>query len=164
MKRNVTWSARLCWLTLTLATACAGAPKSGETLMESLRTYHEGIRWQRFAAAAARLPAAERSAFVEEWDERSKDLKIADYEILDVVMRGVGRAVVHVKISWYGDSEGTLRDTQAEQTWEQRGTIWMLTDEVRARGPTMPGLAEPAPPKGDGAGDQPDGPLADAPG
>jgi hypothetical protein len=159
MTRRRTSIARLWWVTLALAAACSGAPKSGETLMESLRTYHEGIRWQRFAAAAARLPAAERSAFVLEWDERSADLKIADYEILDVVMRGVGRAIVHVKISWYGDTEGTLRDTQAEQTWEQRGPIWMLTDEVRARGATMPGLAEPTPTPAPGG----DGPVADAP-
>jgi hypothetical protein len=123
--------------------SCASAPKSGETLMESVRTYHEGIRWQRFAAAAGRIPPAERSAFVDEWDERSSNLKITDYEIIDVSVRGADAARVQVKISWYDDSEGTLRDTHAEQTWRRRGKLWWLTNEVRVRGATMPGLLEP---------------------
>jgi hypothetical protein len=129
---------------LALAAACAAAPKAGETLIESVRTYNDGLRWQRFAAAAARLPLAERSAFVDEWDERSSDLKITDYEIVDLAARG-DTARVQVKISWYGDREGTLHDTHARQTWQRRGKIWFLTDEVRMRGPEMPGLAEPVP-------------------
>jgi hypothetical protein len=127
---------------LVLAGACSAAPKSGETLIESVRTYNDGLRWQRFAAAAGRLPLAERSAFVDEWDERSNDLKITDYEIVDLVARG-DTAHVQVKISWYGDREGTLHDTHARQTWQRRGKVWFLTDEVRMRGAEMPGLAEP---------------------
>lgn len=129
------------------AAACSAAPKRGETLAESVRTYNDGIRWQRYAAAAGRLPPAERSAFVDEWDARSEDLKITDYEIVDVVARG-DRALVQVKISWYADREGTLHDTHARQTWQRRGKIWLLTDEVRLRGHEMPGLAEPAPKPG----------------
>lgn len=137
------------------ATACGSAPKSGETLMESLFTYHEGIRWQRFAAAAGRLPPDERSHFIDEWDERSRDLKVTDYEIVDVVQRG-DEATVQVKISWYGDTEGKLHDTHARQSWQRRGKTWILIDEVRARGPQMPGLTEPVT---DGAaGDAADGP------
>jgi hypothetical protein len=132
-------------LALAASTACSAAPKSGETLIESIRTYNDGLRWQRFAAAAGRLPLAERSAFVDEWDERSNDLKITDYEIVDLVARG-DTAQVQVKISWYGDREGTLHDTHARQTWQRRGKIWFLTDEVRMRGTEMPGLAEPAAP------------------
>ncbi len=136
-------------LTLALAGSAAGllgcgaAPRRGETLQESVRTYHEGIRWQRYTAAAGRLPPAERSAFLDEWDERSTDLKITDYEIVDMEARG-DTARVQVKFSWYGDREGTLHDTHARQTWNRRGKVWILTDEVRTRGEPMPGLAEPA--------------------
>jgi hypothetical protein len=146
LPRRIPWLSGLAiaWLTM----ACATAPKSGETLMESLRTYHEGMRWQRFAAAAGRLPAAERSAFVDEWDERSADLKITDYEIVDVALRNHGTALVQVKVSWYGETEGTLRDTHVRQTWKQRGKMWLLTDEVRVRGTAMPGLVEPMPAAG----------------
>jgi hypothetical protein len=98
------------------------------------------------------LPPAERSAFVDEWDARSSDLKIADYEIVDLVARG-DLAQVQVKISWYGEREGTLHDTHARQIWRRAGKIWLLTDEVRMRGAAMPGLAEPPPAAAaDGAG------------
>lgn len=122
---------------------CGAAPRRGETLQESVRTYHEGIRWQRYTAAAGRLPPAERSAFLDEWDERSADLKVTDYEIVDMETRG-DTARVQVKFSWYGEREGTLHDTHARQTWNRRGKVWILTDEVRTRGEPMPGLAEPA--------------------
>ena len=123
--------------------ACASAPKSGETLMESVWTYHEGLRWQRFAAAAGRLPPSERSAFIDEWDARASELKVTDYEIVDMAQRG-DQATVQVKISWYGESEGTLHDTHARQSWRRQGRVWVLFDEVRVRGPAMPGLSEPA--------------------
>lgn len=144
---------------------CASAPRSGETLIESVRTYNDGIRWQRFSAAAGRLPAAERSAFVDEWDERAEDIKVADYEIVDLAARG-DVAVVQVKISWYGEREGTLHDTHARQMWRRAGKIWLLTDEVRMRGAAMPGLAEPPPkPAAEdaAAGDDPGADATEAP-
>jgi hypothetical protein len=133
--------------------ACAAAPRSGESLLDSVRTYNDGLRWQRFAAAAGRLPAAERSAFIDEWDARAEDLKIADYEIIDLAARG-DVAQVQVKISWYGEREGTLHDTHARQIWRRAGKIWLLTDEVRMRGPAMPGLAEPVAPDAAAATDR----------
>jgi hypothetical protein len=48
-----------------------------------------------------------------------------------------------VKVSWYKDSEGTLRETQAMQTWERHGKTWLIVDEARLRGTEMPGLREP---------------------
>jgi hypothetical protein len=139
--------------TILSAAGCASAPRQGETLIESLRTYHEGIRWQRYTAAAGRIPPAERAAFLDEWDARSQDLKITDYEIVDLAKRG-DTAKVQVKISWYGDREGVLHDTHTTQIWRRRGKVWLLTDEVRMRGPAMPGLAEPslAEPSRDGEG------------
>lgn len=129
--------------TILSTTGCGSAPRQGETLIESLRTYHEGLRWQRYTAAAGRIPPAERAAFLDEWDARSQDLKITDYEIVDLAKRG-DTAKVQVKISWYGDREGLLHDTHTTQLWRRRGKVWLLTDEVRMRGPAMPGLAEPS--------------------
>jgi hypothetical protein len=131
-------------LALGLAGAGCGATSApGETLLESARTYNDGLRWQRFSAAAARLPAAERTAFVDDWDQRSTDLKITDYDIVRVTPVGARRARVQVKLAWYRDSEGTLRETHALQTWEQRGKAWFLVETHRLRGVEMPGLTEP---------------------
>jgi hypothetical protein len=128
---------------------CGATPQNGETLIESVRTFNDGVRWQRYSAAAARLPAAERSAFVDEWDQRSTDLKVTDYDVVRVSQDGERRAKIQVKIAWYRDSEGTLRETHALQTWEQHGKAWFLMDARRLRGAEMPGLAEPLTPAKD---------------
>ena len=77
--------------------ACASAPRSGEDLFESVRTYHEGVRWERFPAAASRVPPAERDEFVEERDRLAEDLRISDYEVVRVAAKTDRRAQVQVK-------------------------------------------------------------------
>jgi hypothetical protein len=135
------------WICLALATgaaACGGAQKSMETLNDTVRAYNEGVRWGRFTTAAAYIPAAQRAQRVDEWDQRAKDVDITDYEILNVVTHGDREAKVEVKMSWYKESEGTLHETNALQTWEKRGKAWLMVDEARLRGTEMPGLPEPA--------------------
>ena len=129
-----------------LAGACGARAGGTETLTESVRSFNEGVRWERFAAAAVRIPPRERSQFVEEMDERAEDLKITDYEIVRVDARGAHEARVQVKLSWYRTSEGTLRETHAMQTWERQGKAWMMVAEARVRGAEMPGLPEAAAP------------------
>src|SRR4051812_45902342 len=99
-------------LLVVLLTACH-PPTAGDTLGESIRSYNEGIRWQRYDNAAVHVPAAERSQFVDDADERAKDIKITDYEIVKVEQKTERVAQVQVKLSWYSDSEGKLRETQA---------------------------------------------------
>jgi hypothetical protein len=122
--------------------AACGIPKASETLPDSVRIYNDGVRWGRYAVAANHVPAAERSQFVDDADAREKDLKITDIEVVRIDKRGDREARVHVKLSWYRESEGTLRETQAMQTWERQGKQWVIVEESRLRGAEMPGLAE----------------------
>ncbi len=125
-----------------LLAACGAATRESETLTESIRSFNESVRWQRYAVAAAALPAPARAKFVDEMDERGNDLKITDYEVIKVENHGARAAQVQVKLSWYRESEGTLRETHAMQSWEQRGRSWLMVDESRLRGAEMPGLPE----------------------
>ena len=129
-------------LAIPFSFGCGGVPKAGETLMESVQTYNEGVRWERFAAAASRLPAAERMAFIDAADARSKDLKVTDYEVVRVAAMSDKIAKVQVRLSWYRETEGTLRETHAVQTWKRSGKVWVLQSQARLRGPEMPGVAE----------------------
>jgi hypothetical protein len=124
------------------AVGCGAAPKTGETLMESVMTYNDGVRWERFSAAASRLPAPQRMQFIDESDSRAKDLKVTDYEVVRI--EGISDKVskVQVRVNWYKESEGTLRETHAMQTWRRAGKVWILAEQSRLRGPQMPGLAE----------------------
>jgi hypothetical protein len=129
-------------LWFVLLAGCASA-KSGDTLVDSIRVYNDGVRWERFAVAAKHVPPPQRATFVDDADERANDVKITDYEILKVDPKGQGEATVQIKLSWYRESEGTLRETQALQTWEKHGKTWWVVDEARLKGHEMPGLPEP---------------------
>jgi hypothetical protein len=143
---------KLCIPLFVLAAACGGGQQT-ETLAESIRSFNEGVRWQRYEVAAVSIPPRERSNFVEAMDERTKDLKITDYEIVRVDRSSATDAKVHVKVSWYRDSEGLLKETHAMQRWERKGKAWLMVDQTRYRGDDMPGLVdqlkeEPAEPDG----------------
>jgi hypothetical protein len=130
-------------LLVLLAGCSVLSPKASETLGESVRSYNEGVRWERFEVAAIHVPAKQRSVFVDEADLRAKDLKITDYNIIRVEAHGDREALVQIKLEWYKNSEGTMHETHAVQTWERHGGDWLLVDESRLRGAEMPGLPEP---------------------
>jgi hypothetical protein len=129
-------------IVLSLA-ACGAVPQDNDTLGDSIRSYNDGVRWGRYGVAAAKVPAKERAAFVEDMDERADNVKITDYEIVDISARGSREARVRIKMSWYANNEGTVHETHAVQTWERRGHDWMMVDEERLKGAEMPGLNEP---------------------
>jgi hypothetical protein len=127
-----------------IACGC-GAPqvRSENDLSDSVRRFNDGVRWERFAVAAAAIPPAQRSQFVDEMDERAGDVKITDYDVVRVDPRGDREARVQIKLSWYKASEGTVHETHAMQTWERHGKLWLMVEEQRLRGAAMPGLPEP---------------------
>ena len=130
-----------------VATGCAGGPQR-DMLMESVRAYNEGVRWQRFTAAAVAVPPAERDQFLDEREELADDLRITDYEVVRVASHAAAAADVQVKMTWFLDSRGTVHDTWIRQRWERQGKAWRVVDERRVRGEAMPGLAEAAPADG----------------
>jgi hypothetical protein len=134
---------RILLVVVALAGCGALAPKPAENLTDSVRNYNDGVRWERFAVAAIHVPPKQRAQFVDECDERANDLKITDYEVVKVDRKTSDEARVQVKLSWYKNSEGTLHETHALQTWERKGRDWLIVDEARLRGPEMPGLPEP---------------------
>ena len=133
-------------LLITLVALGCGAPqvKSENDLSESIRQFNDGVRWERFAVAASSIPPPQRSQFVDEMDERADDVKITDYEVLNVDTRGPREARVQIKLSWYKPSQGTVHETHALQTWERHGKVWWMVDETRLRGADMPGLTDRA--------------------
>lgn len=128
---------------LVVLIACGGMPKATETLGDSVRSYNDGVRWGRFEVAAVHVPSRQRSAWVDEADARAKDVKITQYDVVSVDQKTEREAHVHLKYEWYKESEGTVHETHAMQTWERHGKDWLLVDEARLRGVEMPGLPEP---------------------
>ena len=130
-------------LAVVSAAACGGASSGNKGLVDELRAYNEGIRWQDYASSALRIPVAEREAFLDEHEVLADDLKISHYEVLRVRFRSQQtRARVDVKFTWFADSEGIVHRTVTRQEWVREGKVWLLADEVRLRGEPMPGVAE----------------------
>jgi hypothetical protein len=143
-------------LFVMMLAACGGAQKDQETLTDSIRSYNDGMRWNRFEIAASQVPPKERAEFVDQMDERSDNLKITDYEVVKVDANASKLAKVQIKVSWYLDDVGTLKETHAVQTWERHGKVWWMVEEARLRGDEMPGLREPT-------GEAPGAPTVAAP-
>ena len=131
-------------LVTVLVAACGGAQKRQEELSDAVRSYNDGMRWARWEIAASQIPPKQRAEFVDEMDERGDNLKITDYDVVKVDTNGSKQARVQVKMSWYLDNTGTLKETHAVQTWELQGKVWFMVEETRLRGDEMPGLSEPA--------------------
>lgn len=138
---------------LFVLVAGCGAPAAShsEGLSETITAYNDSVRWERFETAAAAIPPRERTQFVDDMDERAHEVKITEYDIVRVDPHGEREAKVQIKMSWYKNSEGTVHETYAMQTWEQRGKAWLMVEETRVRGAEMPGLAEPVTAKGSDA-------------
>jgi hypothetical protein len=137
---------RLILITIAFgALACGGARQRADDLMDSVRGYNEGVRWNRYETAAAAVPPKERDQFIEEREDLEKELHISDYEVVRIGGAPDRTAHIEVKYTWFKDSEGIVRETRAIQTWERHGKAWMIVDERRSHGPEMPGLREPDP-------------------
>ncbi|HUJ63201.1 MAG TPA: hypothetical protein VLX92_32105 [Kofleriaceae bacterium] len=119
------------------------AAAQGEALDDTVRAFNDDMTWAKFDVAAAHLPPAQRVQFIDDWEDRSKDLHVTGYTVVKVVQKGATEARVEVKLEWYKESEGTVHETYAQQIWERHGKLWLLVDEARLRGPEMPGLLEP---------------------
>src|SRR5579862_8598247 len=113
-------------LILAVALAACAAPKATESLSDTIRSYNDSIRWERYEVAAVHLPAKERSERLDEWDERAHDLKITDYDIVKVDQKGPREARVTIKLSWYLESEGKLHETHTQQVWERHDRDWIM--------------------------------------
>ena len=135
---------RLILLSMVIAVtgACAGQLKT-DNFMVSVRSYNQDLRWQRFPAAASKIPAAERVAFLDEREALEDDLRIDDWEIKRVRWgKDQHRAAVHVKFTWHSDRRGVVRTTTAIQRWELHGKRWFMAEERQIRGDDMPGLTK----------------------
>jgi hypothetical protein len=132
------------WMFVCLAACAPGlGAVATETLSDSVTTYNDGVRWQRWDNSAAYLPQKDRGKWVDDQDARAKDLKITEYDVVRIEPTGEKQAKVQIKMSWYKTSEVTVHETHAMQTWERHGKSWMMVEEERQRGDEMPGLPEP---------------------
>ena len=92
-----------------LVAGCGAATHEAESIDDVVRSFNESMRWERFDRAAVRLPPKQRAQAVDDWDERSKDVKITDWELVKIDAKGKHEARAQIKVSWYKESEQIVR-------------------------------------------------------
>ena len=131
-------------LATAIAAALAGAcmtPQRTQPLRDVVRSYNDGIRWQRFNLAAAHVPAAGRDDFLDRHDQLSDDLRISDYEVIRVRYDDARhQARVHIKFTWHLDSRGVVHTTHVPSrvTSIREGTYFSTSNWACKRHLTSP--------------------------
>lgn len=124
-----------CALIALVAGACSTGHRMA--LIEALQEYNDGIRWQRLDEASSFVAPAQRTEFAARV-ERLGDLRVTDYQVSAVKLRGDSKAYVLVRIDWYSLRTGQAHQTLVQQTWDRKGERWEVADQRWVRGKSFP--------------------------
>lgn len=104
-------------------------------------------RFGRMELAAERVAPDARVPFFERRRAWGGRIRVADYEMMGVRMKGDSDAEVFVRFAWYRVDEGDLRVTTVKQKWHDFKGSFQLVDEQREGGDLgLLGEHVPAPP------------------
>jgi hypothetical protein len=133
------------WAALPIALAAiplAGCPVGhqapGARAQETANEFNVDTRFGRMELAAEKVAPDERDAFLERRRAWGASVRVADYELAGVRMKGDADAEMFVRVSWYRVDQGDLHLTTLKQKWHDFKGEWKLVDEGRADGD--PGL------------------------
>lgn len=129
---------RSLFVALPLSTAllgCAlGQQSSPARAQEAASELNINTRFGRLELAAEKVAPSARDAFLQRRKAWGSILRVADYELSSLQMKGKDDAEMLVKVAWYRMDEGDLRVTVLKQQWHDFKGDWKLVDETRADG------------------------------
>ncbi len=134
-----------------LCAGCLGGGMKVVPLSDSVRGFHEGLRWQRFKVAASFIaPGALKDSFLETREEVAEDVKVTDTVVMSLQIGPKGqRAFVKVRYTWHFDRIGVVEKTVVLQRWVKPKKLWLLKDEEIVSGeklwPVLKPAAKPSP-------------------
>lgn len=127
---------RLAVLALSLLLpACPVSHQSGPArAQEAASELNVNARFGRMELAAERVAPKARDAFFQRRRGWGGKIRIADYEMAGMKMRGDDDAEMFVRVAWYRVDEGDLRLTTLRQKWHDFKGDWKLVEEARIDG------------------------------
>jgi hypothetical protein len=118
-------------------------PNEKESLRDQVRSYHDALRWRRFAEAATFLPPDRRGRFLERVDGIKDDIEVSDYEVQSTApSAATGTIEVRIAIEWQSKRTGLLRKTELRESWRRVKDGWLLAESRHASGDHLPVLEE----------------------
>jgi hypothetical protein len=91
-------------------------------------------KFGRMELAAERVAPKARDAFFETRKTWGGKIRVADYELQGLKMKGEADAEIFVRVSWFRIDEGDLRGTTIRQKWHDFKGDWKLVEEARLDG------------------------------
>jgi hypothetical protein len=111
-----------------------GQPTPGARAQEAAAELNVNARFGRMEMAAEHVAPTERDAFMRRRKAWGAGVRVADYELAGLRMKGRADAESFVRVAWYRDDQGDLRQTTLKQTWHDFKGSWQLVGEDRSDG------------------------------
>jgi hypothetical protein len=136
----------------SLSLFALGCPLGGQSkparAQEAALELNLNARFGRMELAAEHVAPKARDQFFDRRKGWGNNIRVADYDLTGLKMRGEDDAETYVKVAWYRANEGDLRVTTLKQKWHDFKGDWKLTEEQRVDGDLGLLGEPPAPPSG----------------
>jgi hypothetical protein len=132
MRMRLTIAATLLSLS-PLACGLGGQSKPARA-QEAALELNMNARFGRMEIAAEHVAPKAHDQFFERRRGWGAAVRIADYDMTGLRMKGDDDAETFVKVAWYRANEGDLRVTTLKQKWHDFKGDWKLTEEERLDG------------------------------
>ena len=121
-------------LLVPLLVGCPHVRSRKDQLRFAVMEYNDGIRWQRWKAAAAYLPADKREDFLSRKEAEAESLRVTEFEIRDVDRDDAEQtADVLIVFTWHRYPSLTMHSTRVHQQWAYLGGRWVLLSQEEAK-------------------------------
>jgi len=121
-------------LALSLSGCALAGQSKGARMQDAAQELNLNTRFGRMELAAEHVSEKARAKFFDSRKAWGGAIRVADYELAGLSMKGEGEAETLVKIAWYRANEGDLKVTTLKQKWRDFKGDWKLTEEARIDG------------------------------
>ena len=130
MKANLLGFVAVCAAAIVLlgVVGCGQRTEKKDDVRLTVQTYHNHLRWGRYAAASTMMDPADREEFLGRHDELGDDYKIVELELRSMKFKSETEVETKVVIKWLREPNMTVRKDKLLETWVRAGDGWLLTD------------------------------------
>lgn len=106
----------------------------GAKAQEAANDLNLNTRFGRMEMASEKVAPKARDLFFERRRGWGGRIRVADFELAGMKMKGEEDAEMFVKVAWYLVDEGDLHVTTVKQSWHDFKGDWKLVEETRTDG------------------------------
>jgi hypothetical protein len=117
---------------------------AGESFLDEVRAFNDGVRWDRRDEVLDRLPAKARKDYLDQEEETADDLHIDDWELDRADFNGgKGSAEVRLHYMWHREREMIMNTTYVTEQWKRQDGRWVMSGVSTRKGSPLPVFAPP---------------------